>query len=42
MPDDEVLKLIGDERPDLLVMFGTLASGAAVQPAEAGRAQAAA
>ena len=27
MPDDEVLKLIGDERPDLLVMFGTLPSG---------------
>jgi MerR family transcriptional regulator, light-induced transcriptional regulator len=27
VPDDEVLKLIGDERPDLLVMFGTLASG---------------
>jgi methanogenic corrinoid protein MtbC1 len=27
VPDDEVLKLIGDERPDLLVMFGTLPSG---------------
>ncbi len=27
VPDDEVLKLIGDTRPDLLVMFGTLASG---------------
>ena len=26
VPDDEVLKLIGDERPDLLVMFGTLPS----------------
>ena len=24
VPDDEVLKLIGDERPDLLVMFATL------------------
>jgi len=24
VPEDEVLKLIGDERPDLLVMFGTL------------------
>lgn len=27
VPNDEVLKLIGDERPDLLVMFGTLPSG---------------
>lgn len=27
VPDDEVLKLIGDTRPDLLVMFGTLPSG---------------
>jgi MerR family transcriptional regulator, light-induced transcriptional regulator len=27
VPDDEVLKMIGDERPDLLVMFGTLPSG---------------
>jgi methanogenic corrinoid protein MtbC1 len=27
VPDDEVLKLIGEERPDLLVMFGTLPSG---------------
>ena len=27
MPEDEVLKLIGDIRPDLLVMFGTLPSG---------------
>jgi methanogenic corrinoid protein MtbC1 len=27
VPDDEVLKLIGDLRPDLLVMFATLASG---------------
>ncbi len=27
VPDDEVLKLIGDERPDLLVLFGTLPSG---------------
>ena len=27
MPEDEVLKLIGDVRPDLLVMFGTLPSG---------------
>jgi len=27
VPDDEVLKLIGDERPDLLVMFGTLPAG---------------
>jgi methanogenic corrinoid protein MtbC1 len=27
VPDDEVLKLIGDLRPDLLVMFGTLPSG---------------
>jgi len=27
VPDDEVLKLIGDERPDLLIMFGTLPSG---------------
>lgn len=27
VPDDEVLKLIGDEKPDLLVMFGTLPSG---------------
>src|SRR5205807_7875258 len=25
--DDEVLQLIGDVRPDLLVMFGTLPSG---------------
>src|SRR5665213_2427877 len=24
VPDDEVLKMIGDHRPDLLVMFGTL------------------
>lgn len=27
VPDDEVLTLIGSERPDLLVMFGTLPSG---------------
>jgi len=27
VPDDEVLTLIGDVRPDLLVMFGTLPSG---------------
>ncbi len=27
VPEDEVLKLIGDSRPDLLVMFGTLPSG---------------
>jgi len=27
VPDDEVLKLIGEYRPDLLVMFGTLPSG---------------
>jgi methanogenic corrinoid protein MtbC1 len=27
VPQDEVLKLIGDVRPDLLVMFGTLPSG---------------
>jgi methanogenic corrinoid protein MtbC1 len=27
VPDDEVLKLIGDYRPNLLVMFGTLPSG---------------
>ena len=27
VPDDEVLKLIGENRPDLLVMFGTLPSG---------------
>src|SRR5688572_8100941 len=27
VPEDEVLKLIGDLRPDLLVMFGTLPSG---------------
>jgi methanogenic corrinoid protein MtbC1 len=27
VPDDEVLKFIGDFRPDLLVMFGTLPSG---------------
>jgi methanogenic corrinoid protein MtbC1 len=27
VPEDEVLKLIGDVRPDLLVMFGTLPSG---------------
>jgi methanogenic corrinoid protein MtbC1 len=27
VPDDEVLKLIGTIRPDLLVMFGTLPSG---------------
>src|SRR5580658_3659838 len=27
VPDDEVLKLIGDTRPDLLLMFGTLPSG---------------
>jgi methanogenic corrinoid protein MtbC1 len=26
VPDDEVLKMIGDERPDLLVMFATLPS----------------
>lgn len=26
VPDDEVLKLIGDQRPDLLVMFATLPS----------------
>jgi len=27
VPDDEVLKLIGEMRPDLLLMFGTLPSG---------------
>ena len=27
VPDDEVLKLIGEIRPDLLLMFGTLPSG---------------
>ena len=27
VPEDEVLKLIGDLRPDLLIMFGTLPSG---------------
>ena len=27
VPEDEVLKLIGEFRPDLLVMFGTLSSG---------------
>ncbi|HEY8666245.1 MAG TPA: B12-binding domain-containing protein [Tepidisphaeraceae bacterium] len=27
VPEDEVLKLIGDLRPDLLVMFGTLPAG---------------
>lgn len=27
VPEDEVLKLIGDVRPDLLMMFGTLPSG---------------
>ncbi len=27
VPDDEVLKLIGEVRPELLVMFGTLPSG---------------
>src|SRR4051794_1515829 len=27
VPEDEVLSLIGNERPDLLVMFGTLPSG---------------
>jgi methanogenic corrinoid protein MtbC1 len=27
VPDDEVLNLIGDFRPDLLIMFGTLAAG---------------
>ena len=27
VPEDEVLALIGNERPDLLVMFGTLPSG---------------
>src|SRR4051812_8282189 len=27
VPDDEVLKLIGEYRPDLLVMFGTLPTG---------------
>jgi methanogenic corrinoid protein MtbC1 len=27
VPEDEVLKLIGETRPDLLVMFGTLPSG---------------
>jgi methanogenic corrinoid protein MtbC1 len=27
VPDDEVLRLIGDERPELLVMFGTLPTG---------------
>jgi methanogenic corrinoid protein MtbC1 len=27
VPDDEVLKLIGESRPDLLVLFGTLPSG---------------
>jgi methanogenic corrinoid protein MtbC1 len=27
VPEDEVLQLLGDERPDLLVLFGTLPSG---------------
>lgn len=27
VPEDEVLKMIGDIRPDLLIMFGTLPSG---------------
>lgn len=27
VPEDEVLKLIGEERPDLLVMYATLATG---------------
>jgi methanogenic corrinoid protein MtbC1 len=27
VPEDEVLKLIGEHRPDLLIMFGTLPSG---------------
>ncbi len=27
VPDDEVLQLIGEVRPDLLIMFGTLPSG---------------
>jgi hypothetical protein len=27
VPEDEVLGLIGSERPDLLIMFGTLPSG---------------
>jgi methanogenic corrinoid protein MtbC1 len=27
IPNDEVLKLIGENRPDLLIMFGTLPSG---------------
>jgi MerR family transcriptional regulator, light-induced transcriptional regulator len=27
VPDDEVLNLIGQERPDLLIMFGTLPAG---------------
>jgi methanogenic corrinoid protein MtbC1 len=27
VPNDEVLKLIGENRPDLLIMFGTLPSG---------------
>jgi methanogenic corrinoid protein MtbC1 len=27
VPEDEVLKLVGDYRPDLLIMFGTLPSG---------------
>ncbi|HWE01205.1 MAG TPA: B12-binding domain-containing protein [Tepidisphaeraceae bacterium] len=27
VPEDEVLKLIGDTRPDLLIMFGTLPAG---------------
>ena len=27
MPDDEVLNFIGEYRPNLLVMFGTLPSG---------------
>jgi methanogenic corrinoid protein MtbC1 len=27
VPEDEVLQLIGDERPDLLMLFGTLPSG---------------
>ena len=27
VPEDEVLKLVGDQRPDLLIMFGTLPSG---------------
>ena len=33
VPEDEVLQLIGDERPDLLMLFGTLPSGVPAVPA---------